>query len=64
MAKLRCPVCEKSFDSAKSQSMPFCSPECRQVDLSRWLREEYSLPVESEDERPEEDSGGFDDDEQ
>jgi hypothetical protein len=26
--------------------MPFCSPRCRQIDLARWLGEEYSLPIE------------------
>jgi endogenous inhibitor of DNA gyrase (YacG/DUF329 family) len=26
--------------------MPFCSERCRQIDLGRWLREIYSVPVE------------------
>jgi len=26
--------------------MPFCSDRCRQIDLGRWLREKYSVPVE------------------
>ena len=26
--------------------MPFCSERCRQIDLGRWLKEEYSVPVE------------------
>ena len=26
--------------------MPFCSGRCRQIDLGRWLREVYSVPVE------------------
>ena len=26
--------------------MPFCSDRCRQIDLGRWLREVYSVPVE------------------
>jgi endogenous inhibitor of DNA gyrase (YacG/DUF329 family) len=30
--------------------MPFCSPRCRQVDLRRWLGEEYGMPVERDDE--------------
>jgi endogenous inhibitor of DNA gyrase (YacG/DUF329 family) len=29
-----------------SRSFPFCSPRCRDVDLGRWLREEYRIPDE------------------
>jgi endogenous inhibitor of DNA gyrase (YacG/DUF329 family) len=43
---IRCPICEKQFDPAASQAMPFCSHRCRQIDLGRWLREVYSVPVE------------------
>ena len=50
--ELRCPVCEKLIDPATSPAMPFCSERCRKIDLGRWLRESYSVPIE----RPEEDS--------
>lgn len=53
MAELRCPVCQKRFDSDQSEAMPFCSLRCKQVDLGRWLEEGYGLPYESEDESPE-----------
>jgi endogenous inhibitor of DNA gyrase (YacG/DUF329 family) len=43
---LRCPICEKEFDPAASPAMPFCSRRCQQIDLGRWLREVYSVPVE------------------
>ena len=43
---IRCPICEKQFDPATSPAMPFCSERCRQIDLGRWLREVYSVPVE------------------
>ena len=46
MATIRCPICEKQFDPAESRAMPFCSDRCRQIDLGRWLREAYSVPVE------------------
>ena len=26
--------------------MPFCSERCRQIDLGRWMNEEYSVPIE------------------
>jgi endogenous inhibitor of DNA gyrase (YacG/DUF329 family) len=32
--------------------MPFCSPRCRDIDLNRWVSEEYGLPYASEDETP------------
>lgn len=46
MTKLRCPVCKQPFASAPSQALPFCSLRCRQIDLGRWLGEQYSVPVE------------------
>lgn len=49
-ATIRCPICEKQFDPAASPAMPFCSDRCRQIDLGRWLREKYSVPVERKDE--------------
>ena len=46
MSLIRCPICDKPFDPAASKAMPFCSERCRQIDLGRWLREVYSVPVE------------------
>jgi uncharacterized protein len=46
MPQARCPICQKPLDPKATRSMPFCSPRCRQVDLRRWLGEEYGLPVE------------------
>jgi uncharacterized protein len=43
---IRCPICEKRFEPATSTAMPFCSDRCRQIDLGRWLREVYSVPIE------------------
>lgn len=55
MSTIRCPICEKQFDPAESRAMPFCSDRCRQIDLGRWLREAYSVPVERDpDEEQEE----------
>ena len=51
----RCPVCRRRFPADESRPMPFCSERCRQVDLGRWLGEEYALPCdpEAEEEPPE-----------
>lgn len=55
MATIPCPICRISFESDYSPAMPFCSERCRQIDLGRWLKEEYSVPVEpaDPDEEPE-----------
>jgi endogenous inhibitor of DNA gyrase (YacG/DUF329 family) len=47
MSSLKCPVCQRDFDSDKSDALPFCSERCRQIDLGRWLDEKYGLPYES-----------------
>jgi uncharacterized protein len=47
MAKLKCSICEKIFDSEQSSFLPFCSARCKQIDLGRWLEERYGLPYES-----------------
>lgn len=55
MSTMRCAICERMFDPAASPAMPFCSERCRQIDLGRWLREVYSVPVERDPD--EEDEG-------
>lgn len=56
MSTVRCPICGKQFDPQASQALPFCSDRCRQIDLGRWLKEGYSVPVtrkpEDEEEPP------------
>lgn len=42
---MRCPVCNREFEPAKSAALPFCSERCRTIDLGRWLGEAYRLPV-------------------
>jgi len=45
---LRCSVCGRAFDPSRSPAMPFCSQRCREIDLGRWLGEQYGIPLESE----------------
>jgi len=40
-APARCPGCGKP---AVAQYRPFCSRRCADVDLARWLREDYVVP--------------------
>jgi endogenous inhibitor of DNA gyrase (YacG/DUF329 family) len=46
MPMIRCLVCDQLFSPEHSTSLPFCSPRCKQIDLSRWLDERYSMPIE------------------
>ncbi|MBP9113813.1 MAG: DNA gyrase inhibitor YacG [Polyangiaceae bacterium] len=39
-----CPSCKKSIAN-DLPTRPFCSTRCRQVDLGKWLNEEYRVPV-------------------
>lgn len=45
--KRTCPICRKATDPAYR---PFCSKHCADIDLARWLGEEYRVPVVEEDE--------------
>ncbi len=49
-----CPICKKKLKGAKGEAKPFCSARCRQVDLGRWLNEEYRVPAEEADDAPSE----------
>ncbi|GGC40262.1 DNA gyrase inhibitor YacG [Siccirubricoccus deserti] len=50
-----CPVCGKLLERSDPEGRfrPFCSARCRQVDLGRWLAEDYAVPGPPAD-RPDE----------
>jgi endogenous inhibitor of DNA gyrase (YacG/DUF329 family) len=41
-----CPRCGKPADALYR---PFCSKRCKDIDLGRWLNEDYRVPVVEED---------------
>jgi len=43
----RCPICGRP---ASDETLPFCSPRCRDVDLHRWLSGHYVVPGSENDE--------------
>jgi len=43
----KCPVCRKVGAQAYR---PFCSKRCADIDLGRWLNEDYCIPAEEVDE--------------
>jgi hypothetical protein len=49
-----CPTCKKpAAPLAENKAFPFCSARCQQVDLGKWLNEEYRMPAEDADDDPE-----------
>ena len=49
-----CPICGKP---ASESARPFCSRRCADVDLGRWLTEQYRIPAtpaDPDDDTPEE----------
>ena len=46
---LRCPGCKHPvLPRAENPAFPFCSTRCKEVDLGRWLGEEFRIPDASE----------------
>jgi endogenous inhibitor of DNA gyrase (YacG/DUF329 family) len=43
---LKCPTCKQDvLPRARNPAFPFCSQRCREVDLGRWLGEEFRIPA-------------------
>ena len=51
----KCPVCSKPGDA---KYRPFCSKRCADIDLGRWLKENYAVPTEEAPEDAETPPGG------
>ena len=41
----KCPECGRETNWHQNRFRPFCSARCKQIDLGKWLNEEYCLPV-------------------
>ena len=55
MSKERvCAICGKPQDA---KYKPFCSKRCGEVDLNRWFKGSYAIPVVEENQSPEDDQG-------
>ena len=44
-----CPICNKP---GTKSFRPFCSKRCADLDLSRWLKGQYAIPMVEEDGSP------------
>ena len=51
-----CPVCKKELRET-TKATPFCSERCRNVDLGKWLNEEYRVPVTESSDVPDDADG-------
>lgn len=49
MRRPTCPTCEKPVDMANNPFRPFCCQRCQLVDLGRWLDEDFSIPLEGQE---------------
>jgi endogenous inhibitor of DNA gyrase (YacG/DUF329 family) len=47
MPTYTCPICGRTFQPRPASVLPFCSGACQEIDLSRWLGEQYRLPLET-----------------
>lgn len=55
----KCPICGNAVTVAYR---PFCSKRCADLDLGRWLREDYRIPAEEPPDGAEETGPPADDD--
>jgi endogenous inhibitor of DNA gyrase (YacG/DUF329 family) len=47
-----CPECNRL---STREDYPFCSNRCREVDLSRWLKGSYAIPVADDESNADDD---------
>lgn len=48
MIRIECPICSRVIENAPDDHgpRPFCSRQCKLVDLSNWLNESYRIPTD------------------
>ncbi|HTV47350.1 MAG TPA: DNA gyrase inhibitor YacG [Phycisphaerae bacterium] len=48
---MRCPTCNKPLGNDGSEFFPFCSGQCRLIDLNQWLEGKFrvSRPLDPEE---------------
>lgn len=60
MSARPCPICGKpTGEPSQARFAPFCSQRCKDVDLNRWLKGAYAIPVVENDD-PEDDPSAMD----
>lgn len=51
---IHCPVCNHKTTKEENPYRPFCSERCKLIDLGRWAGEDYRIPGEPVNDKPEE----------
>lgn len=55
--KKPCPICGKpTGETSQAGFAPFCSQRCKDVDLNRWLKGAYTIPVVEHDDTEDDES--------
>lgn len=49
--KIKCPVCGKVTEQENNPWRPFCSKNCKIIDLWNWFHEYYSIKIDEFDEK-------------
>lgn len=50
MKRTICPTCRKSFPATPHrETFPFCSPQCKNVDLGNWLDGRYRIAAQDDE---------------
>ncbi len=51
---MNCPICQKT---AITRYRPFCSNHCANIDLYRWLNQDYRIPSQPDQSAKQEQTG-------
>ena len=54
--KLKCPRCKQPASKESNAYFPFCSEQCRLIDLGKWLDGGYTVPGSDSPSAPDIDS--------
>lgn len=52
--RIRCPICKTTATWEENPWRPFCSEQCKLIDLGAWASEEYRIEGRKEEEEDEE----------
>ncbi len=49
---MSCPICGKAVGEEAAKYRPFCSKRCADIDLGRWLNEDYRVKGDDDEAEP------------
>jgi endogenous inhibitor of DNA gyrase (YacG/DUF329 family) len=54
--KPKCSICKKPVSKTGNDFFPFCSEQCRLIDLGKWLDGRYAVPGSDSPSSPDDDN--------